>query len=268
MSRTEIRMNIHHQKHLKTWLVPATVLVILASVSTWAQGTAFIYQGRFTDNGSPYTGVVEFQPTLWDAASGGSQVAANSPAEIAVGVTNGLFVLPLNFASNFPGADRWLQLNVRTTLGPFTALTPRQQLTPTPYAMTASNLTGTLPAVQLSGTNERLSTSVSLLLGQSIDSAEITDGAIVNADISGSAAIADTKLATIVTPGKVADSALSAGVSLLGQSIESAEIANGTIVPHRSMDESEHLVIGPNGSVQFQDTNSPNPAAFYRARQQ
>jgi hypothetical protein len=86
--------------------------------------------------------------------------------------------------------------------------------------------------VQLSGTvaNERLSTSVSLL-GQSIDSAEITDGTIVNADVSDSAAIADTKLATIVTPGKVADSALSVSVSLLGQSIESAEIANGTIVP-------------------------------------
>ncbi len=47
----------------------------------------------------------------------------------------------------------------------------------------------------------RLSTNVSLL-GQSIDSSEIVDGAILNADISGSAAIADTKLATITTPGK------------------------------------------------------------------
>jgi hypothetical protein len=219
--------------HFKRALLAALLLSTLnAPLSTWAQGTAFTYQGRFTDNGSPYTGVVEFQPTLWDAASGGSQVEANSPAQLTVGVTNGLFVLPLNFASNFPGADRWLQLEVRTTLGPFTPLTPRQQLTPTPYAITASNLTGTLPAVQLSGTvaDERLSTSVSLL-GQSIDSAEITDGTVVNADVSDSAAIADTKLATIVTPDKVADSALSVGVSLLGQSIDSAEIANGTIVP-------------------------------------
>src|SRR5262245_23614489 len=209
-----------------------TMVWIVAIQTDAGQNTGFTYKGRFTANGSPHTGVVEFQPTLWDAASGGSQVAANLPAQIAVGVTNGLFVLPLNFAGNFPGAGRWLQLEVRNTLGPFTPLTPRQQITPTPYAMTASNLTGILPAVQLSGTiaNERLSTSVSLL-GQSIDSAEITDGTIVNADISNSAAIADTKLATIVTPGKVADSALSVGVSLLGQSIESAEIANGTIVP-------------------------------------
>jgi len=39
---------------------------------------------------------------------------------------------------------------------------------------------------------------------------------IVNADVSPSAAIADTKLATISTLGKVADSALSANVALLG----------------------------------------------------
>src|SRR5262249_31578416 len=125
------------------------------------------------------------QPTLWDAASGGSQVAANSPAQIAVDVTNGLFVLPLNFANNFPGADRWLQFEVRTPLEAFTPLTPRQQLTPTPYAITASNLTGTLPAVQLSGpvADDRLSGSVSLL-GQSIESAEIADGTIVPADIN------------------------------------------------------------------------------------
>jgi hypothetical protein len=66
-------------------------------------------------------------------------------------------------------------------------------------------------------------------LGGSIESSEITDGAIVNADISASAAIADTKLATISTAGKVADSALSANVSKLGQSIESSEITDGTI---------------------------------------
>jgi len=40
-------------------------------------------------------------------------------------------------------------------------------------------------------------------------------GSIVNADINNSAAIADTKLATISTAGKVADAALSANVALL-----------------------------------------------------
>lgn len=80
--------------HCKGLLLAALLLSTLKSpLSIWAQCTGFTYQGRFTDNGSPYTGVVEFQPTLWDAASGGSQVAANSPEKVAVGVTNGLFVL-------------------------------------------------------------------------------------------------------------------------------------------------------------------------------
>ena len=74
----------------------------------------------------------------------------------------------------------------------------------------------------------RLSSNVSLL-GQTIESAELTDGTIVNADINASAAIADTKLATISAAGKVADSALSANVTKLGSSIESSEITDGTI---------------------------------------
>jgi hypothetical protein len=116
-----------------------------------AQGTAFTYQGRLTENDAPYTGNAEFQATLWDALNGGSQIAGNSPAQVFIGVTNGLFVLPLNFGASFPGADRWLQLEVRTNIGSFTTLTPRQQLTATPYALTASHLSGTLPAAQLIG---------------------------------------------------------------------------------------------------------------------
>ncbi len=84
-----------------------------------------------------------------------------------------------------------------------------------------------------------LSANVSLL-GQTIESAEITNGTIasidiedltiVNGDISASAGIVDTKLATISTAGKVSDSALSANVSLLGQTISSSEIVDETIV--------------------------------------
>jgi hypothetical protein len=57
--------------------------------------------------------------------------------------------------------------------------------------------------------NERLSARVSLL-GQSIESGEITDGTIKDADIAADAGIADTKLGTISTPGKVANSATTA----------------------------------------------------------
>lgn len=119
-----------------------------------AQTGAFTYQGHLTADGAAFTGSAEFQPTLWTAANDGSQVAANSPPTLVVGVTNGLFVLPLDFGTSpfDAGAELWLQLEVRTAIGPFTLLSPRQRLTATPYALTARSLSGTLPAAQLSGT--------------------------------------------------------------------------------------------------------------------
>ncbi|MCO5053418.1 MAG: tail fiber domain-containing protein [Verrucomicrobiae bacterium] len=125
--------------------------ISLPTGTALAQGTAFTYQGRLDSGGAPYNGSAEFQATLWDAATSGSQVAANNPTAVVVGVTNGLFTLPLDFGANFPGANRWLQLEVRTSIGSFTTLTPRQTLTPTPYALTAAGLSGSLPAAQLSG---------------------------------------------------------------------------------------------------------------------
>ncbi len=69
---------------------------------------------------------------------------------------NGLFTTTLSFGSVFNGAAYWLEIGVRTngSTGSFTILSPRQAITPTPYAITAnsaSNLLGTLPATQLSG---------------------------------------------------------------------------------------------------------------------
>jgi hypothetical protein len=135
-------------RKLFSFCVPYFAFCVCAS----AQGSAFSYQGRLNDSSGPFTGNAEFQPTLWGAVSGGTAIATNSPPSVIVPVTNGLFVLPLDFGAAFPGADRWLQFEVRTTIGQFVTLAPRQRLTPTPYAITASNLTGTLPAAQLIGT--------------------------------------------------------------------------------------------------------------------
>ena len=188
-----------------------------------AQGTAFTYQGRLDTNGMPYTGSAEFQPTLWDAAAGGTQVAANNPATVVVDVTNGLFVLPLDFGASFPGAGRWLQLEVRTAIGPFTLLSPRQPLTPTPYAITASNLSGTLPASQLTGT-----LPAGLLSGTYSGAVTLSNPAN---SFAGNGAGLTSLNAGQLTSGTVPDARLSANVSRLGPSVESAEIADGTIGP-------------------------------------
>lgn len=69
-----------------------------------AQDTLFTYQGRLDVEGAPYTGNAEFRPTLWDAPHGGPKVADNAPPTLVIGVTNGLFTLPLDFGASFPGA--------------------------------------------------------------------------------------------------------------------------------------------------------------------
>ena len=207
-----MKTSIQNLPRLARLVALALLTILNFPLSTFAQGTAFTYQGRFTDNGAPYTGNAEFQATLWSVASGGAALATNSPAGVVVAVTNGLFVLPLDFGASFPGANRWLQLDVRTVVGPFTPLTPRQQLTPTPYALTAGNLTGTVSATGLSGAY----------------SGAVTFNNAGNS-FTGSGAGLTSLNAGNLASGTVPDARLSANVSLLGPTIESAEITDGTI---------------------------------------
>jgi hypothetical protein len=68
----------------------------------------------------------------------------------ALGVSNGLFTVALDFGSGiFDGNPRWLEIGVRTNAGvAFAVLSPRQPLTPAPYAIYA----GGVNAAGISGT--------------------------------------------------------------------------------------------------------------------
>ncbi len=104
-----------------------------------AQGTAFSYQGKLTDGGSPATGTYDFQVTLYDAVSGGNGVGSVLTME-DVAVTGGLFTLYPDFGGGvFTGPARWLEVAVRAgaSTGGFTTLTPRQPVLTTPYAQRA-----------------------------------------------------------------------------------------------------------------------------------
>ena len=99
----------------------AAVVSLAANLA--AQNTAFTYQGRLSTNGSTYSGLAEFQFTLWDALGGGSAVATNNPASIIAAVAEGLFTVTLDFGNNpFNGQPRFLQIDARTAIGPFTTL--------------------------------------------------------------------------------------------------------------------------------------------------
>lgn len=129
-------------------------LVLFAGINqTAAQGTVFTYQGRLNDSGQPANGTnygMVFY--LYDAPTNGNLLGSLGIASVTV--SNGLFTLPLDFDNEFDGTPRWLQISVQKNGGAFTQLIPRQQITPSPYAIfanTASNLSGTLPVAQLNG---------------------------------------------------------------------------------------------------------------------
>jgi len=63
-----------------------------------------------------------------------------------------LFLATLDFGGVFGGLDYWLEIGMPTNGGTFTILSPRQHVTPTPYAIAANSLSGNLPASQLTGT--------------------------------------------------------------------------------------------------------------------
>ena len=108
----------------------------------WGQGSAFTYQGTLNNNNVPGNGNFDFEFKLFDALNGGVQQGA-AVQRLNVPVTNGGFTVTLDFgAAVFSGAPRFLEISVRAAGGgAFTVLSPRQQITATPYAIKAGNAT-------------------------------------------------------------------------------------------------------------------------------
>ncbi|MHC4529839.1 MAG: hypothetical protein ACYS29_18355, partial [Planctomycetota bacterium] len=109
--------------------------------SPTAMGTAFTYEGQLVDANAAADGLYDFEFSLYDnpdpcyAAQKGNTVSVNE-----VDVTGGYFTVELDFGSDvFNGDARWLEIAVRShdpcDVNAFTRLLPRQELTPTPYAL-------------------------------------------------------------------------------------------------------------------------------------
>jgi len=109
---------------------------------TTALGTAFTYQGQLKQNGTAVTTTCDIQFGLWDALTAGTQIGTTQ-TKTSVSVANGIFTIPdLDFGvSAFGGQARWLELAVRcpTGSGSYAPLSPRQELTATPYALYAAS---------------------------------------------------------------------------------------------------------------------------------
>jgi hypothetical protein len=117
-----------------------------------AQGTAFTYQGELSDANGPLNGLYDLTFTLFDGASPGANQVGSPQALSSVQVSAGLFTTMLDFQSGvFTGPARWLQIAVHPHSGGLTnTLSPRQLLTPAPYAIFAGSVSnGAVSASQL-----------------------------------------------------------------------------------------------------------------------
>src|SRR5436309_10643396 len=171
---------ISNQRRSAYYLLVAFGCAWLLAANVSAQTTAFTYQGRLTDGGTPANGNYDLQFALWDSLGGGSQIGATQ-ALPAVQVSGGVFTVTLDFGANaFPGANRFLEISARHPNDPsYTTLSPRQPITSTPYAVrsgratladTATNATqlGGVGASQYVQTNDsRLTDSRSPTAGSS-----------------------------------------------------------------------------------------------------
>jgi N-acetylneuraminic acid mutarotase len=117
------------------------VLFVFAGVGYCeAVGTGFTYQGRLIDANVAADGEYDLRFGLYDANSDGNQVGGDIDVN-DVDLIDGYFTVELDFGDVFDGEVRWLEIGVRAgdSSGEFTLLSPRQELTATPYAQEAEN---------------------------------------------------------------------------------------------------------------------------------
>jgi hypothetical protein len=132
-------------------LMRALVMIFITAASVCTQGAPLTYQGQLQQDGQKANGSFDFQ---FRAAKEGVEHGYVGPtlSMDAVGVTNGLFTVLLDFGSSiFDGSDLSLEIGVRTngSDADYQILRPRQPITAAPYAIyaltagTANGGTGT-----------------------------------------------------------------------------------------------------------------------------
>jgi hypothetical protein len=143
-------------------------------------GTAFTYQGRLTDGGQPANGSYDLKFTLYDDPNSGNAVGL-PVATNGVAVSNGLFTVRLDFGQVIGRYALWLEIGVRSNGVPvdFRRVSPRQELTPTPYAIYANDA-GTAVEAHTVSPGSIYSSSFS---PGAVNSAALANGAVTGAHL-------------------------------------------------------------------------------------
>jgi len=130
-----------NRRKSRMWLAASAALLgtIATGGAVEAQTKKVAYQGLLRGGGGPVTGGCDFEYTIWDAESGGSQVAG--PINVGgVAVAAGIFHSKLGVdEAVFDGKKRWMQIRVCCPAGSCTpeTLSPRQEITRSPQSLSA-----------------------------------------------------------------------------------------------------------------------------------
>jgi hypothetical protein len=131
-------------KILVSLLLAFGLIVWQAKVSEASQmGAGWTYQGRLMDANSPADDLYDFQFKLFDDPNitHGNQVGSTIYID-DLDVIDGYFMVVLDFGSDIlTGSARWLEIGVRPwdSKERHSLLSPRQEVTPTPYALHAKH---------------------------------------------------------------------------------------------------------------------------------
>lgn len=136
-------------------VLAALGLLLMTSALGAPATSKFTYQGLLEQSNAPASGTFDLRFEPFSAASSGTSLATAITANDVV-VSNGVFTVTLDFGEGFFVGDQvFLDIGVRigTSTGSFTTLSPRQEITATPYAQTALALSETAGG---QGSNERI----------------------------------------------------------------------------------------------------------------
>ena len=179
-------LNTPTRRSVSAILTGLFLMMLLVSAAQ-AQTTAFTYQGKLTDGTTAASGTYDLGFALYDADTGGTLIGT-AITRSNVTVSGGIFTVQLDFGAGAfaAGANRFLQIAVKkTTETTFITLTPRQQLTASPYSIRTIS----------AGVSDALSANcVSCVTNaqiNSIDGAKVT-GTVTNATNATNATTATT----------------------------------------------------------------------------
>lgn len=161
---------------MKPRIVIGLMLSFITQVSLGAPlGTAFTYQGRLNGSGAPANGFYDFEFGLVGEPTGATPLLGYVTTN-RVPVSNGLFTVRLDYGTGaFDGLGRWLQIGVRSNgLPTYSVMSPRQPITPSPYAFRSERAGTALTADALSGS------CIGCVAGTALANGSVTDAKVAN----------------------------------------------------------------------------------------